>query len=496
MSHLPIGGFLQNEKYCIRRFIGSGGFGCTYEAEHVMLEKRVAIKEFFVRDFCNRDEATAHVTVGTESKRALVDKLRRKFIDEAKNLCRLRHPGIVSVSDVFEENGTAYFVMDYIEGESLAELVQHEGALAEAYALDLIRRAADALQYVHAHNRLHLDLKPGNIMIDRSGEVVLIDFGASKQYDEQGGENTSTLLGKTPGYAPLEQMGNDVVQFLPATDIYALGATLYKLLTGQTPPSATLLASGEELDALPSTISPTTQRAVEVAMCLNKRRRPQSVAEFLSLLDAEKVAPQQNTSPFQVRELTIMDDPSVKIGEVNLDEDTIYESSVSSPKRYRVGDFYNDGLKQGVVFEVDNSGQHGKIVSMNQSELLAWTIRERQQAMATDRVNGANNMNKVRIYSNWKRDYSAFAWCAEQGQTWYLPAIDELRCFLLNETVRDTISRTLIVHGGVGLDNQGLVYWSSTEYDDNQAWCIDMLDGYVGPEKKYFGYVARAIAAF
>ena len=92
---------LQDGKYRIVRFISSGGFGCTYEAEHIMLEKRVAIKEFFVKDFCNRDESTAHITVGTLSKKGLVEKLQRKFIDEAKALCRLQHPGIVSVQDVF-----------------------------------------------------------------------------------------------------------------------------------------------------------------------------------------------------------------------------------------------------------------------------------------------------------------------------------------------------------------------------------------------------------
>lgn len=283
--NLPVDTLLQGGKYRIVRFINSGGFGCTYEAEHVMLEKRVAIKEFFVKDFCNRDETTAHVTVGTVSKKGLVEKLRRKFVEEAKALCRLQHPGIVRVTDVFEENGTAYFVMDYIDGRSLSEVVKQEGPLSEARALRYIRQAAEALQYVHGHNRLHLDIKPGNIMIDDNDQAVLIDFGASKQYDEQDGENVSTLLGKTPGYAPLEQMGNDVVKFLPATDIYALGATFYKLLTGITPLSAHLLASGEVLKPLPAAVSASTGRAIASAMELNKNRRPQTMREFLALLD-------------------------------------------------------------------------------------------------------------------------------------------------------------------------------------------------------------------
>jgi len=282
---LPVNTLLQGGKYKIIRFISSGGFGCTYEAEHVMLEKRMAIKEFFVKDFCNRDDATANVTVGTLSKKGLVDKLRRKFIDEAKALCRLQHQGIVHVSDVFEENGTAYFVMDYIEGQSLSDIVNNNGSIPERKALKYMRQVAEALQYVHAHNRLHLDVKPANIMIDKNDNAVLIDFGASKQYDEQDGENTSTLLGKTPGYAPLEQMGNDVVKFIPATDIYALGATFYKVLCGITPPSAHLLASGDAtVKALSPDISVSTRKAIAAAMALNKKKRPQTIDEFIGIL--------------------------------------------------------------------------------------------------------------------------------------------------------------------------------------------------------------------
>jgi formylglycine-generating enzyme required for sulfatase activity len=287
--HLPNNTLLQGGKYRIIRFISSGGFGCTYEAEHTMLEKRVAIKEFFVKTFCNRDENTAHVTVGTQSQKPLVSKLRKKFIEEAKAVSQLQHPNIVNVSDVFEENGTAYFVMDYIDGRSLSDIVNHDGPLPEAKALKYIRQVALALQYVHEQNRLHLDIKPGNIMVNAVDQAILIDFGASKQYDEESGENTSSLLGKTPGYAPIEQMGNDVRKFTPATDIYALGATLYKLLSGVAPLSSTDLAGGEELSPLPARVSASTVHAIAAAMTMNKSKRPQSVKEFLALLDA--VAP-------------------------------------------------------------------------------------------------------------------------------------------------------------------------------------------------------------
>lgn len=281
---LAPGSLLQGGKYRIIRFISSGGFGCTYEAVHTGLNGRMAIKEFFVQDICNRDDVTGRVSVGLQSKAQTFDKLREKFIREAQSVFALSHPGIVHVSDVFEENGTAYFVMDYIDGCSLADLVDKNGPMDEATALAYMRQVCAALDYVHANGRLHLDIKPGNIMVDRAGRAVLIDFGASKQYDSGTGENLSTLLGFTPGFAPPEQMTADVSRFLPATDVYALGGTLYNLLTGEAPLSANHRYAGDDLKPLPESVSPSTRRAVEAALQLNKSARPQSVAEFAALL--------------------------------------------------------------------------------------------------------------------------------------------------------------------------------------------------------------------
>lgn len=285
--HLRPNTLLQGGKYRIIRFIKNGGFGCTYEAEHVMLGMRVAIKEFFVQDFCERDGRTHCVTTPSQNKKKLVAKLKKKFIDEAIAICNLKHPNIVNVSDVFEENNTAYYVMDYIDGCSLQDLVESQGAMSEHRAVGYIRQVAEALKFVHFHNRLHLDIKPGNVMVDKEDHAILIDFGVSKQYDATSGENTSTLMGITPGYAPLEQMGNDVARFMPATDIYALGATLYKLLTGNTPIPASVRASGEDLAPLPQSVSQPVCEAVKNAMRLNKTIRTQSVDDFLNLLGVE-----------------------------------------------------------------------------------------------------------------------------------------------------------------------------------------------------------------
>ena len=289
---LSAGTLLQGGKYRIEEHLGSGGFGCTYKAYYNTMGCYVAIKEFFVKDFCNREE-DGTVKVATQGKTELVEKLRNKFFNEARTLfsSKMYHSNIVRVSDVFEENGTVYYVMDYIEGSTLATLIEQKGYLAEDEALRYIRQVADALKHLHANNCLHLDVKPANIMIDGSGKAVLIDFGVSKQYDEANGENTSTLLGHTPGYAPIEQSGRGLIKFNAACDIYALGATLYKALTGTTPVEATLRAGDKSLCELayPEHVSVAIRTAIDKAMQISRGDRPQSIEEFLCLVESGKI---------------------------------------------------------------------------------------------------------------------------------------------------------------------------------------------------------------
>lgn len=298
------GTLLQGGKYKIVRFLSNGGFGNTYEGVHTMMNTRVAIKEFFPKMFCTRDENTSHVTVATSGNHELVDKLRKKFNEEAKAVFKMKHDSIVRVLDIFEENGTAYYVMEYIDGKSLNDIVKERGALSEAEAVGYIRQVADALKYVHSLNRLHLDIKPGNIMVDKNGQTILIDFGASKQYDEVSGENTSTLLGiNTIGYAPAEQSYRGFVQFAVSTDIYALGATLYKLLTGLTPPDAQMLKDGEvELPTLPPHITAPVKNAIKESMRPLRKDRPQSIDEFLSIINSCEIDSDDERTIFKFEE--------------------------------------------------------------------------------------------------------------------------------------------------------------------------------------------------
>ena len=213
-----------------------------------------------------------------------MSKLKKKFTEEARALFKMKHPGIVQVIDIFEENGTAYYAMEFIEGKSLNEAVKQRGKLPEAEAVGYVLQVAEALKYVHSLNRLHLDLKPGNIMLNKEGKAVIIDFGASKHYDTETGENTSTLLRvNTKRYAPVEQVNQSFTTFSPATVIYALGATLYKLLTGITPPPSTVLHAEEAtLTPLPSIISASTRQAVNAAMQLLRKNRTQTIEEWVN----------------------------------------------------------------------------------------------------------------------------------------------------------------------------------------------------------------------
>ena len=278
-------------KYRIIKKLGQGGFGITYLAENTMLEGKVAIKEFFFKEYCERDDSTSHVTVPTSSNRETVQRFKLKFVKEARTIFRLNHPNIVRILDVFEENGTAYYIMEYIEGESLGDMVKRRGAIPEAEALGYVKDAASALEYIHSKNINHLDIKPGNLMRRKEdGRVLVIDFGVAKQYDAVTSEGTTTTpVCISPGYSPVEQYSkNDVQTFSPQSDVYALAATLFKLLTGNTPPEATKIQyMGLPVAELQEKhISRPVISAIAMAM-KGRHERTQSIAEFINNLSGD-----------------------------------------------------------------------------------------------------------------------------------------------------------------------------------------------------------------
>ena len=281
---------LQGGRYRIVRMLGSGGFGITYVGTQTGLERNIVIKEFFMTDYCLRDEYSNLLTVPTVSNVEFVERFKDKFLKEARHIAQLKHPNIVNIIDVFEENGTAYYVMDFIEGGSLVEKVQREGSLPENVAKRYILQIADALNYIHQRYMNHLDVKPGNIMLSRNDNAILIDFGLSKQYDSQTGHQTSTTpVGISHGYAPMEQYKEGgVSEFSPETDIYSLGATLYYLLTGARPPvSQEINEDGLPLDQLKAkNISWPTISAIINAMKPRRKERTHDINTFIAELNA------------------------------------------------------------------------------------------------------------------------------------------------------------------------------------------------------------------
>ena len=276
---------LQQGKYHIESLLGSGGFGNTYLATQVTLGRKVAIKEFFMKEYCDREESTSQVIVHTDSSRQIVERYKQKFLKEAQMIASLKNEHIIQIHDIFEENGTAYYVMEYVEGGSLKDKVERDGALTEHTATKYICQIAEALTYLHRNNILHLDVKPANILIDEDDRAILIDFGISKHYDAEGGQTSTTPAGISKGFAPIEQyQQGSIANFSPATDVYSLGATLLYLLTGQTPPDA-MEVTNEGLDEkLFVNISSHIQEAIVSSMQARRKDRPQTIAAFQSRL--------------------------------------------------------------------------------------------------------------------------------------------------------------------------------------------------------------------
>lgn len=318
---LQPGNTLQGGKYRIEKVLGQGSFGITYLASYattiegalgkMAVDIKVAIKEFFMSEVNQRNEQT-HGVEGSSS--TIFTNYRIKFRKEAQNLASLHHPHIVQVTDVFDENNTTYYVMQYIEGMSLDSFITSKGRVSAEDTILIAAQIGQALSYMHQRHMLHLDLKPGNIMLDKQGQVHLIDFGLSKQYDSNGEPESSTSIGMgTPGYAPIEQanrMGQGK-QFQATIDVYAFGATVYKMLTGRRPDDASvILNDGFPFGFLQQLgVQQNMINAVQRAMAPQRNARFQTVTEFVQALDDGR------TIPYSAPDFTQIDEPIIASSE-------------------------------------------------------------------------------------------------------------------------------------------------------------------------------------
>ena len=355
MQQLTQGTLLHGDTYKIEKVLGQGSFGITYLAEHTNLGKKVAIKEFFMKELNSRGEDGS---ITGMSDGSLSQNYCQKFQKEAINLSRLDHPNIVRVTDSFSENGTFYYVMDYIEGQNLNDYVKSHYVDAED-AVSIIKSVADALIYMHEEKHmLHLDLKPSNVMRRNDGHVFLIDFGLSKHYGNDGQPETSTTIGLgTAGYAPIEQANRAKTgEFRPTIDVYALGATLYKLLTRETPPDASVLVSDEELLANKLREKKVPDNLIKVvigAMCPNVKKRIQSVREFVGALTVSTTHTIESYSDKPSEEETVVVKNGTKTtdGEKTVVSNNSINNSNKSPKNeisYDYKEDYEESSNKGI----------------------------------------------------------------------------------------------------------------------------------------------------
>lgn len=287
---LEKGDFLQNGKYEILDKIGQGGFGITYLARHSVLKVEIAIKELFLSSqstYCTRNQTDKSVVPFFDQVR--FDEFKKHFLNEAYTLARFKGiHGIVQVIDTFEENGTVYFVMEYIDGKSVKKMVESNGTYPEEKAKEIVIRLLDALGEVHKKGVLHRDINPNNILIDKSGQPVLIDFGIAREYQEDITQTHTTF--RTANYSAPEQALVRVKRGA-YTDIYSIGGTLYFMLTGNPPQSS------DEIDlegfVSPKQINPGISEALNLAVIKAIRRKPaerfQSCDEFRQALISGKI---------------------------------------------------------------------------------------------------------------------------------------------------------------------------------------------------------------
>ena len=304
---LPVGATLQMGKYRVEKCLASGGFGNTYVVMNTKFDERMAMKEFFMRGVSERNDHNT-VTVSNSDNRLCFNGQCEKFNKEARRLRKLHNEHIVQVHDLFDENETSYYVMDYVDGESLSQRLKRTGKpLSEAEALDVFNQILDALDSVHSQGIWHLDLKPSNIMVDVNGVVKVIDFGASKQMSADDGYTTTNTMCYTPGYAPPEQIDQKMELIGPWTDLYALGAMLYKLLTGKQPPAVSELDDKDSF-IYPDGVSERTRQLVQWMMTLRRAGRPQSVQQVKDFLAGKVEAPvkQPSTASASFDESTVL----------------------------------------------------------------------------------------------------------------------------------------------------------------------------------------------
>lgn len=286
-------------KYAVGAVLGEGGFGITYIGRDINLDLRVAIKEYFPSGVVNRSNTvSSDISAHVGDAQAFFEKGKSRFLGEARTLAKFANePSIVSVRDFFAENNTAYIVMEYLEGIDLKDYIAQHGKLSFAQTVAMLTPVMNALSKIHAQGLIHRDISPANIMILRDGTVKLLDFGAAREVGGADEKSLSILL--KPGFAPEEQYRTKGHQG-PWTDVYALSATMYKMMTGITPVDAMNRIFCDDLQPIPA-LNPTVTAAqdaiIRKGMAVQQGNRYQTVAELCDACRAACAADESRTVP-------------------------------------------------------------------------------------------------------------------------------------------------------------------------------------------------------
>ena len=280
-------GTILDGKYLVGEMLGQGGFGITYIGFDLLLEQKVAIKEYYPMStgMVSRENSTTVVWSSAVMQKSGMEKGFDSFLKEARKMAKLGGiPGVVGVKSVFIQNETAYIVMDFIEGETLLKKLQREGPMDYGTCISLMTPIMQALAEVHKHGIIHRDISPDNIMVQSDGKLILLDLGAAKDLDIQGkdGNMQSSQMVAKQGFSPVEQYGRDG-KIGSWTDVYAMAATIYYCCTGVLPPSATDRTIGDTLTCRPRL---TKEEFDVLAFCMNvlPQNRPQNMDALLQIV--------------------------------------------------------------------------------------------------------------------------------------------------------------------------------------------------------------------
>lgn len=329
-AHHLLPGTILNGKFYVGEALGEGGFGITYIGRDIKLDMKVAIKEFYPNGYVNRSNTISPQVNDsvTEGRRDFFEKGRERFLKEAQILAKFSgEPGVVDVRDFFEENNTAYIIMEFLDGVDLKTYLKEKGTLTPAHTIQLLMPVMNSLKKVHAQGLIHRDISPDNIMVI-GDKVKLLDFGAARTVSAEANKSLSVML--KPGYAPEEQYRSKGNQG-PWTDIYALCATMYKCITGITPDDATQRVFSDEVktpSALNVTIKPEIEKAIMRGMSVHQTDRYQCVEDLIRGLQGIEVAVSGNDQTVAVEKNVSDDDTETVYVPTDADDRTVMGDDV------------------------------------------------------------------------------------------------------------------------------------------------------------------------